>query len=63
MAVTNTGQHQIEFTIRNDQGETEYALAIGLDSGLMHPDMRQDVIDSAFRLLRRRVALDLGVTS
>ena len=53
--------HSIDFSITNGDDEKEYYLTIALDSSLMVPEMRQDAIDSAFRLMRRRIAVDLKV--
>lgn len=56
-----TNQHRIAFTVTDEHGETEYSIAIGVDSAILsNPDIRKDAIDSALRLLQRRIALDFA---
>jgi len=58
-----TGEHRIEFKILDQNDEPVYSVTIAVDTGLMRPEMRQDVIDSAFRLMQRRIALDFSQQS
>ena len=56
-----TNEHRIEFTVTDEHGETEYSVAIGVDARIMaNPDIRRDAIDSALRLMQRRIALDFA---
>jgi hypothetical protein len=55
-----TNEHRIEFKILDQNDEPVYSVTIGVDSGLMRPDIRADAIDSAFRLMQRRIALDFA---
>ena len=55
-----TNQHTIEFSILDGEHK-EYSIVIAMDSSLMAPEIRQDALDSAFRLMRRRIAMDLKI--
>jgi hypothetical protein len=58
-----TGQHTIKFSITDPDDEPEYEVSIAMDASLMKPEIREDAIDSALRLLRRRIALDYKLKS